>query len=168
MSVWLDRDTQTGPLAGIRVVDLTRTAPGPYASMLLADLGADVVVIEAPTGTFVTRSVDTEERERRRAYNPLGRNKRSIVVNLKTDEGRDIVHTLARDADVFLEGFRPGIVDGLGVGYPQIAATNARGVYASLSGYGQTGRFCQNSGLIDDRFTPSACRRLRRARAVRR
>ena len=138
-------DQPSGPLAGVRVTDLSRLAPGPYASMLMGDLGADVTLIEAPAGAIEGASVagraQDEAADRRRAYNPLGRNKRSIVVNLKTEAGRALVHDLARDADVFLEGFRPGVTDRLGVGYEAIAATNPRIVYASLSGYGQTGPY---------------------------
>lgn len=135
-------EAANGPLAGVRVIDLSRLAPGPYASMLLADLGADVTLVEAPVGAIEgSGRAQGEAAERRRAYNPLGRNKRSIVVNLKTEAGRDLVHELARDADVFLEGFRPGVTDRLGVGYEAIARTNPRIVYASLSGYGQTGPY---------------------------
>jgi len=135
-------DQPSGPLAGVRVVDLSRLAPGPYASMLMGDLGADVTLVEAPVGAIEGASrAQGEAADRRRAYNPLGRNKRSIIVNLKTEAGRDLVHDLARDADVFLEGFRPGVTDRLGVGYEAIAATNPRIVYASLSGYGQTGPY---------------------------
>ncbi len=132
-----------GPLAGLRVVDLSRLAPGPYASMLLGDLGADVVLVEAPVGAIQGMAVDdgSEAAERQRAYNSLGRNKRSVIVNLREEEGRQIVHDLAAEADVFLEGFRPGVTDRLGVGYEAISKTNPRIVYASLSGYGQTGPY---------------------------
>ncbi len=131
-----------GPLTGVRVLDLSRLAPGPYASMLLGDLGADVTLVEAPAGAIQgSARQQGEAAERRRAYNALARNKRSIVVNLKSEAGRDLVHELAREADVFLEGFRPGVTDRLGVGYEAIAATNPGIVYASLSGYGQDGPY---------------------------
>jgi len=137
-----------GPLTGVNVVDLSRLAPGPYASMLLGDLGADVLLVEAPSGAIqgMGGGGDDQAAQRRRAHNALARNKRSIVVNLKTDEGRALVHELAKDADVFLEGFRPGVVDRLGVGYEAIAETNPRIVYCSLSGYGQTGPYSQMVG----------------------
>lgn len=132
----------TGPLEGLRVLDLSRLAPGPFASMLLSDLGAEVTLVEPPAGAIKTSArPGGEAAERRRAHNPLGRNKRSIVINLKSDEGRALVHDLAREADVLLEGFRPGVTDRLGVGYEAIALTNPRIVYASLSGYGQTGPY---------------------------
>ncbi len=132
-----------GPLSGLKVVDLSRLAPGPFASMLLGDLGADVVLVEAPQGAIQgmgSGELD-EAAERRRAYNALSRNKRSIIVDLRQEEGREIVHDLAKDADVFLEGFRPGVTDRLGVGYAAISRTNPRIVYGSLSGYGQTGPY---------------------------
>ena len=140
--------TATGPLTGVKVVDLSRLAPGPFASMLLGDLGADVLLVEAPIGAIqgMGGGGDDEAAQRRRAHNALARNKRSIVVNLKTDEGRELVHELAKNADVFLEGFRPGVTDRLGVGYEAISATNPGIVYCSLSGYGQTGPYSQLVG----------------------
>lgn len=138
----------TGPLTGVRVVDLSRLAPGPFASMLLGDLGADVLLVEAPVGAIqgMGGGGDDTAAQRRRAHNALSRNKRSIVVNLKTDEGRAIVHELAKEADVFLEGFRPGVTDRLGVGYEAISETNPGIVYCSLSGYGATGPYSQMVG----------------------
>lgn len=138
-----------GPLDGVKVVDLSRLAPGPYASMLLADLGAEVTLVEAPAGAIAGvggGGGNNEAAARRRAFNPLSRNKRSIVVNLKSPDGVALVHELAKDADVFLEGFRPGVTDRLGVGYEAISKTNPRIVYASLSGYGQTGPYSNMVG----------------------
>lgn len=140
----------SGALDGIRVVDLSRLAPGPYASMLLGDFGADVLLVEAPPEA-VSRGaarapVDDDAATRRRAHGALGRNKRSIVVDLRTDEGKAVVHRLVEDADVFLEGFRPGVVDRLGVGYEAISRINPRIVYCSISGYGQTGPYSHMVG----------------------
>ena len=133
-------------LQGIRVLDLSRLAPGPYCTMLLGDMGADILLVEAPP-EFVTRTgtpaprPDDEATQRRRAYNALGRNKRSIVINLREDEGREVFYKLCEDADVVLEGFRPGVVDRLGVDYETVSKINPRIVYCSLSGYGQTGPY---------------------------
>lgn len=139
-----------GPLDGVKVIDLSRLAPGPYASMLMGDLGADVLLVEAPAGAISgvggRGEGDPVVAARRRAANPLPRNKRSIVVNLKSPEGVALVHELAKDADVFLEGFRPGVTERLGVGYEAISRTNPRIVYASLSGYGQTGPYSDMVG----------------------
>ncbi|MEE8336570.1 MAG: CaiB/BaiF CoA-transferase family protein [Dehalococcoidia bacterium] len=133
-------------LEGIRVLDLSRLAPGPYCSMLLGDLGADVLLVEAPPQYLRSNAgsgppPDDDAARRRRAHNALGRNKRSIVVNLRDDRGRDLFYRLCEDADVVLEGFRPGVVERLGVDYETISKINDRIVYCSLSGYGQTGPY---------------------------
>ncbi|HJM90157.1 MAG TPA: CaiB/BaiF CoA-transferase family protein [Dehalococcoidia bacterium] len=133
-------------LQGIRVLDLSRLAPGPYCTMLLGDMGADILLVEAPP-QFVTRTgtpappPDDEATRRRRAHNALGRNKRSIVINLREEQGRDVFYKLCEDADVVLEGFRPGVVDRLGVDYETVSKINPGIVYCSLSGYGQTGPY---------------------------
>ncbi len=131
------------PLEGIRVLDLTRLAPGPFCTMLLGDLGADVVVVEEPPG--VGRRFDAGTSERAQAYNALARNKRSLGLNLKEARAQAAFLRLAEKADVVLEGFRPGVVKRLGVDYETVAARNSRIVYCSLSGYGQTGPY---AGLV--------------------
>ncbi|MGD0766304.1 MAG: CaiB/BaiF CoA-transferase family protein [Dehalococcoidia bacterium] len=133
-------------LEGIRVLDLSRLAPGPFCTMLLGDLGADVIVVEAPPerlrgGLRAEQVVDAEAFDRARAYNPLGRNKRSIVLDLQQEEARRVFFRLAETADVVLEGFRPGVVKRLGVDYEAVSAVNPRIVYCSLSGYGQDGPY---------------------------
>ena len=137
------------PLEGIRVLDLSRLAPGPFCTMLLADLGADVIVVEAPpnamrSGLRVEQVIDADVLERGAAYNALGRNKRSIILDLRQDAARQVFYRLAATADVVLEGFRPGVVKRLGVDYDTLASVNPRLVYCSLSGYGQDGPY---SGL---------------------
>jgi len=134
------------PLEGIRVLDLSRLAPGPFCTMLLGDLGADVIVVEAPPEALhgslsADQIVDPDSLERARAYNALGRNKRSIVLNLRHDAARDIFYRLAKTADVVLEGFRPGVVKRLAVDYETLREVNPRLVYCSLSGYGQDGPY---------------------------
>ena len=136
------------PLEGIKILDLSRLAPGPFCSMMLGDLGADVLLVEAPADGKLAglvlgqRNVDEDKI---RAYNMMGRNKRSIVLNLREQEARDIFYRLADDADVVLEGFRPGVVKRLGVDYETLIQRNPRLVYCSLSGFGQTGPY---SGLV--------------------
>ncbi|MBE0415103.1 MAG: CoA transferase [Dehalococcoidia bacterium] len=135
-------------LEGIRVIDLTRLAPGPYCTMFLADLGADVIKIEpgggrAAIALFPQTAV---EGERMRAYNAEGRNKRSIVMNLKMREAREVFYKLAAKADVIIEEFRPGVVKRLGVDYETIRKINPRIVYCSLTGYGQDGPYEQVAG----------------------
>lgn len=131
------------PLEGIRVLDLTRLAPGPFCTMLLGDLGADVIVVEEPPG--VGRRFDAVSNERTQAFNALGRNKRSVGLNLKEPRAQQAFLRLARGADVVVEGFRPGVAKRLGVDYETVKAVNPRVIYCSLSGYGQTGPY---SGLV--------------------
>ncbi len=132
------------PLEGIKILDLSRLAPGPFASMMLGDLGADVLLVEAPAeGKMAAMAVlgRAADPERVAAYNTLSRNKRSIVLNLREPEAREIFYKLADEADVVLEGFRPGVVKRLGVDYDTLSKRNPRLVYCSLSGFGQTGPY---------------------------
>ncbi len=100
--------TRMLPLEGIKILDLSRLAPGPFSSMLLGDLGADVLLVEAPEGGKLAPAVAMRgDPERAAAYNILGRNKRSIVLNLREPDAREIFYQLADSADVVLEGFRP-------------------------------------------------------------
>src|SRR3990172_4555037 len=132
------------PLEGIRILDLTRLAPGPFCTMLLGDLGADVIIVEEPPG--VGRRFDIGMSERAQAYNALGRNKRSVGLNLKEPRAQEAFLRMAEKADVVVEGFRPGVVKRLGVDYETVSARNQRIVYCSLSGYGQTGPYAQLVG----------------------
>ena len=140
-------------LDGIKVLDFCRNAPGMFATMILADMGADVLMVERPMDEAraayerVVAGIETPEDERRHAaFNALQRNKRSIALNLKEPEALEIFRQLATDADVVVEGFRPGVVNRLGVGYEQVKKINPRAVYCSVSGYGQTGPYSQMAG----------------------
>ncbi len=132
-------------LEGIKVVDLSRMAPGPFCTMALGDLGADVIRVEEPGGGRMARArgtgADQAEIERRAAFNALNRNKRSIALNLKHRDAQDVLYRLVEDADVFVEGFRPGVVSRLGCDYETLREINPRLVYCSLSGYGQDGPY---------------------------
>lgn len=132
------------PLEGIRILDLTRLAPGPFCTMLLADLGADVIVVEEPPG--VGRRLDMGTSDRALAFNALGRNKRSAGLNLKDERAQEAFLRMSEKADVVVEGFRPGVVKRLGVGYETVSARNPRIIYCSLSGYGQTGPYADLVG----------------------
>ncbi|KPK47170.1 MAG: hypothetical protein AMJ77_03945, partial [Dehalococcoidia bacterium SM23_28_2] len=139
-------------LEGIRVLDLSRLAPGPYCSMLLADLGADVVLVEEPAGAggrsaeqAARRLLERDVSERAMAFDALRRNKRSIALDLKNEAARQVFYRLAETADVVLEGFRPGVMKRLGVDYDTLSGINHRIVYCSLSGYGQDGPY---AGLV--------------------
>ena len=136
-------------LDGIRVVDLSRKAPGPFCTMALGDLGAGVIRVEEPGGGRMARErsagVNEREASRNAAFNALNRNKRSIALNLKDAKAQSVLHRLVSDADVFVEGFRPGVVSRLGCDFETLSGINARLVYCSLSGYGQSGPY---SGLV--------------------
>src|SRR2546426_5893058 len=131
------------PLEGIRVLDLTRQAPGPYCTMLLGDLGADVIIVEEAPGAG--RRMEMGMSERTQAFWALNRNKRSVGLNLKEPRAQEAFLKLAEKADVVIEGFRPGVVKRLGVDYEAVKARNGRAIYCSLSGYGQTGPY---AGLV--------------------
>jgi crotonobetainyl-CoA:carnitine CoA-transferase CaiB-like acyl-CoA transferase len=130
----------TMPLEGIKVLDLSRLAPGPFCTMILGDLGADVLKVEGPREGRLVAAVVSDE-ERASAYNAVERNKRSIVLNLKLEPARKIFYQLAEKADVIVEGFRPGVVKRLGVDYDTIKEINPRLIYCSLTGYGQDGPY---------------------------
>lgn len=132
-----------GPLAGVRVLDLTAMLAGPYATMLLADLGADVVKIEPPTGdatrTFgPTRRDDDQSVGLGGYFQSVNRGKRGVVLDLKTAEGRDTLLRLVRVADVVVENFTSGVMERLGLGYEVLAAENPKLVYAAIRGFGDS------------------------------
>ncbi|MCC7484752.1 MAG: CoA transferase [Burkholderiales bacterium] len=131
------------PLAGVRVVDFTQVVAGPYCTMMLADMGAEVVKIErAGHGDDLRRTVPYRGREGHQDYfNALNRSKKSVALDLKDDEQRAIALRLIAKADVAVENFSPGTVDRLGVGWEAVRESNARLVYCSLSGFGQTGPY---------------------------
>ncbi len=139
------------PLAGVHVLDLSRLLPGGFCSLLLADLGADVLKVEdTGMGDYVRWSppyhAGAAESAKGALYLALNRNKRSIRLNLKSDAGREVLLRLARDADVLLESFRPGVLDRLGVGYERLTEENPGLVYCAITGYGQDGPNRDRSG----------------------
>jgi crotonobetainyl-CoA:carnitine CoA-transferase CaiB-like acyl-CoA transferase len=137
---------EAGPLQGISVLDLTRLLPGGYCTLLLSDLGADVIKVEEPgRGDYIRWSPPMVEGESA-AHRALNRGKRSITLNLKDPEGTDLLRRLARAADVLVESFRPGVLDRLGVGFETLAAENPGLVYCAVTGYGQDGPYRDRPG----------------------
>jgi alpha-methylacyl-CoA racemase len=134
------------PLAGLRVLDLTRLLPGPVCTLYLADLGADVVKVEDTGAGDYARNLGNRPGTVSAFYRAVNRNKRSVAIDLKRPRGRDAFLALAARADAVVESFRPGVVANLGIGYDTVAAVNPRIVYASISGYGQTGPRSQAAG----------------------
>jgi len=134
------------PLSGIRVLDLTRLLPGAMATLHLADMGADVIKIEDTGAGDYAREMGRKRDSMSDFFRLLNRNKRAMRLDLKQVQGREAFLRLARRADVVVEGFRPGVMAKLDVGYDAVAAVNPRIVYCSLSGYGQDGPYAQRAG----------------------
>lgn len=129
-----------------RVLDLSRLLPGPYCSCILADFGAEVVKIEQPGGGDWLRHMPPLANGESILFQALNRGKKSLTLNLKSEAGRAIFLQLVETADVLLEGFRPGVMERMGLGYETLAEANPRLVYCSLSGYGREGPYQQRAG----------------------
>lgn len=128
------------PLSGFRVLDLSILLPGPYCSMMMADLGAEVIKVETPKiGDYIRETNPV-------GYQTLNRNKKSLTLNLKQAKGREVFYRLAAGADVILEGFRPGVTARLGIDYEKVRPVNPKIIYCSISGYGQTGPYRDRVG----------------------
>lgn len=137
-----------GPLAGLRVVEVTHIMAGPTCGLMLADLGADVVKVERlPHGDDTRRMVPPTIQGESAAFMMMNRNKRGIAVDLRREEGREIVRRLATKADVLVENFRSGAMERMGLGYDALRAWNPGLVYCSVSGYGRTGPYADRGGF---------------------
>ncbi|GAP35408.1 CaiB/BaiF CoA transferase family protein [Piscinibacter sakaiensis] len=135
------------PLAGIRVIEVCNVAAGPFCGLLLADMGADLVKVENPDGGDTLRSWPPISDGYSENFASLNRNKRSVTLNLKEAEDREVLRQLAAEAHVLIENNRPGVMDRLGVGYAQLSALNPKLVYCSISAYGQSGPRSQEGGF---------------------
>lgn len=136
-----------GALAKLRVLELAQHIAGPYCAMILADQGADVIKIEKPGRGDDARAMPPFVGGESAPFMLWNRNKRSVVLDLKTPAGVEQLRRLARTADILIENFRPGTVDRLGIGYPQLRERNRRLIYCSVSGYGQTGPYHTHGGF---------------------
>ena len=134
------------PLENIRIIDLSRILSGPYCTMTLADLGAEVIKVESPSGDDTRKWGPPFVNGESSYFLSVNRNKKSVVLNLKTKEGREILLNLIEEADVVVENFRPGTMDRLGIGYETLKKVNPGIILASISGYGQTGPNAQKPG----------------------
>jgi crotonobetainyl-CoA:carnitine CoA-transferase CaiB-like acyl-CoA transferase len=134
------------PLAGVRILDLTRLLPGPFATLVLADLGADVVKVEPLSGGDWLRHLPPLRGEQSVAFDGLNRNKRSIAMDLSRPEGAAAFRRIARGADAVIESFRPGVLDRLGIGFEALRRENPGVVVCSISGYGQDGPYALRAG----------------------
>ncbi|GAA5525223.1 acetyl-CoA:oxalate CoA-transferase [Microbulbifer aestuariivivens] len=140
----------SGPLAGLRILDFSTLLPGPYATMLMADMGADVLRIESPQRPDMLRAlppyVGAGGEQVSAAHATINRNKRSLALNLKDPRAGDIVRRLLAEYDVIVEQFRPGVMDKLGLGYTTLQKTREDLIYCSITGYGQSGPLKQRAG----------------------
>ncbi|MBN2287074.1 MAG: CoA transferase [Tissierellales bacterium] len=133
-------------LEGIRVLDFTQFLAGPYCGMMLADMGAEVIKIENPKIGDFTRTVRPQVNGQSMYFNNVNRNKKSMTIDLKSKEGKEIFAKMIETADVLLENNRPGVMDRLGFGYEQINQLNERIIFASISGFGQYGPYRERPG----------------------
>lgn len=134
------------PLEGVTVLDFTSFVAGPYCSMILGDLGADVIKVEAFPGGDTSRAFDPKINGESYCFSVVNRNKRSLAVDLKAPAGKEIIQEIAKRADIVLENFRPGVTKRLGIDYEAMRALNPAVVYCSLSGFGQTGPYSAKGG----------------------
>ena len=139
---------KTGPLAGVKVLELAQIMAGPTCGTLLADMGADVIKVEKiPGGDDSRRYAEPQVNGESAAFMMLNRNKRSIALNLKTEGGREVLRRLVKDADVLFENYRKGTMEKLGVGYDALRKINPALIWCSISGYGQTGPYAERGGF---------------------
>jgi crotonobetainyl-CoA:carnitine CoA-transferase CaiB-like acyl-CoA transferase len=131
----------TGPLTGIRIIDCTTMISGPMATLLLADQGADVIKIEAPGGGDLVRVMGSDKRGMAATFATVNRNKRSVVLNLREPRGRELLEQLVATADVFVQNFRPGTADRMGIGEAVLRQTRSDLIYVSISGFGDSGPY---------------------------
>ena len=137
-----------GPLTGMVVLDLTQILAGPMCTMVLGDLGADVIKVEKPNGGDDNRRMGPPfVKDWSAGFLAVNRNKRSLVVDLQREAGQTVFKRLAGDADAVIENFRPGVMERLGLGYQELAGINLRLVYCSISGFGNTGPYASRGGF---------------------
>jgi len=136
----------SGPLASLKVLDFSTLLPGPFASLMLADMGAEVLRIESPTRMDLLRVLPPHDQGTSASHAYLNRNKRSLALDLKQAEALEIVRELVKGYDIVLEQFRPGVMERLGLGYAALKAINPRLIYVSITGYGQTGPYKDRAG----------------------
>lgn len=136
----------SGPLSSLKILDFSTLLPGPFASLLLADMGAEVLRVESPTRMDLIRVLPPHDGGASTSHAYLNRNKRSIALDLKRPEAVEVVKRLVSEYDIVLEQFRPGVMDKLGVGYAALKAINPRLIYVSITGYGQSGPYRDRAG----------------------
>lgn len=139
--------TATGPLQGMRVIELAHIMAGPVCGLMLADMGADVIKVEKPTGDDSRRFVPPDINGEAAAYMMMNRNKRGIALNLKDADAVDVLRKLLSEADVVIENYRTGTMERLGLGYDDLVKINPRLIYCEISGFGRTGPYADRGGF---------------------
>src|SRR6266513_3947266 len=148
MSVQNDKPPRSGPLAGLKVIDLTHVMAGPTCTLMLADMGAEVIKVEkTPSGDDSRHMIPPKLGEETAAFLMMNRNKRGIVLDLKTEGGKNILQRLIATADVLVENFAPGVMERLGFGYEDLRKDYPSLIYCSLSGFGRTGPYKNRRGF---------------------
>jgi crotonobetainyl-CoA:carnitine CoA-transferase CaiB-like acyl-CoA transferase/putative sterol carrier protein len=145
-TAFLSRPAKDGPLKGVKIIDFTRLLPGPLATMFLADMGADVIKVEDPDSPDYVRDFEPRVNGMSLFYLSLNRNKRSLAVNYLSAEGKQLIHNLVKDSDVFVEQFRPGVMREMGFGYDELSRINPKLIYVSITGYGQQSNMAMSAG----------------------
>ena len=140
------RNKRTGPLEGVKIIDFTRLLPGPMATMMLADMGADVIKVEDPDSPDYVRHFEPMIDGTSAFYYALNRNKRSLAINFLSPEGKSIIIDLVKDADILIEQYRPGVMKKFGLDHETLFAINPRLIYVSITGYGQDSSMSQAAG----------------------
>lgn len=135
-----------GILNGLKVLDFSTLLPGPFATMMLADMGAEVLKVEAPNREDLVKYLGSIDGEVSATFGHLNRSKRSLALDLKQSEAKEIIYQLIQEYDIVIEQFRPGVMDKLGIGYEKLKETNPKIIFCSITGYGQTGPLRNRAG----------------------
>ena len=143
----MTKGSKTGPLAGMKVVELAHIMAGPVCGLMLADMGADVIKVEKPDGDDSRRFVPPAINGESAAYMMMNRNKRGFAGNTKSDAGRAALKRMIAEADVFIENYRKGAMEHFGIGWEEMHALNPRLIYCSVSGFGRTGPYAERGGF---------------------
>lgn len=130
----------------LKILDFTRLLPGPYATMILADLGAEVLRIESPYHPDILQTSPPFDGDQSAAHQTINRSKKSITLDLKSEEGTEIIYKLVKEYDIVIEQFRPGVLEKLGLGYEKLKKINSKLIYCSITGYGQSGPYRNRAG----------------------
>jgi len=135
-----------GILSGLKVLDFSTLLPGPFATMMLADMSADVLKVESPNRVDMAKLLPPMDGELSAVFQQINRSKRSLALDLKKEEAKEVVYKLVQDYDIIIEQFRPGVMDRLGLGYEKLKEINPKIIYCSITGYGQTGPLRDRAG----------------------